>query len=38
MKDDRPRIASFHDEVLRHGSLPLSVLDDVIADFIAANQ
>jgi uncharacterized protein (DUF885 family) len=31
-------MASFHDEVLRHGSLPLSVLDDVIADFIAANQ
>ena len=31
-------IASFHDEILRHGSLPLSVLDDVIADFIAANR
>jgi uncharacterized protein (DUF885 family) len=27
-------LAAFHNEVLRHGSLPLGVLDDVIAAFI----
>ena len=31
-------IASFHDEMLRHGSLPLSVLGEVISDFVAANR
>ena len=27
-------LAGFHNEVLRHGSLPLGILDDVIAAYI----
>ncbi len=30
-------IAEFHTEILRHGSVPLAVLDDVIANWIASN-
>ena len=27
---DRFKLAAFHDEVLRHGALPLSLLEDVV--------
>ncbi len=29
-------IAEFHNEVLRHGSVPVSVLEEVVANYIAA--
>jgi uncharacterized protein (DUF885 family) len=35
---DTFEIADFHNEILRHGSVPLDILDDIVNAYIADNQ